>query len=125
VERVNVAVTVLLADRVNEHAPVPEQAPLHPVKIDPVAGTSLQVTTVPVGYVLLTQLLPLRVPDPVPALETVRVSVVAALLKVAVTLLSDARSKLHVPVPVQAPLQPANVDPVAGVSVQVMAVPPG
>jgi hypothetical protein len=31
--------------------------------------------------------------------------------------------RLHVPVPVQAPLQPANVEPVVGVAVSVTEVP--
>jgi hypothetical protein len=46
-----------------------------------------------------------------------------ALLNVAVTELLAVKVKLHVPVPVQAPDQPANVEPEAAVAVSVTAVP--
>jgi hypothetical protein len=44
-------------------------------------------------------------------------------LKVAVTEVAAERVTVHVPVPVQAPDQPANVDPEAAVAVSVTAVP--
>jgi hypothetical protein len=45
-----VAVTVVAADIVTVHEPVPEQAPpLQPVKVDPVAGLVVSVTAVPLG----------------------------------------------------------------------------
>lgn len=44
-----VAVTEFDALIVTEHVPVPEQAPLQPVKTEPVAAFSLRVTTVPSG----------------------------------------------------------------------------
>jgi hypothetical protein len=43
---------------------------------------------------------------------------------VAVTLLAASRTTVQVPVPVQAPLQPAKVKPVAGVALKAMLVPP-
>jgi hypothetical protein len=43
----NVAVTVLLVVMVTTQEPVPVQAPLHPVKVDPVAGVAVSVTVVP------------------------------------------------------------------------------
>jgi hypothetical protein len=43
----NVAVTVLLALMDTAHDPVPVHAPLHPVKVDPVAGEAVKVTEVP------------------------------------------------------------------------------
>ena len=44
-------------------------------------------------------------------------------LNVAVTDVSAVRVRLHVPVPVQAPDQPVNVEPVLGVAVSATAVP--
>jgi hypothetical protein len=43
----NVAVTVFAPFMVTVHLPVPEQAPLEPVNVDPAAGVALRVTTVP------------------------------------------------------------------------------
>ena len=45
-------------------------------------------------------------------------------LKVAVTLFAASMVRLHDPVPVQAPLQPAKVLPPAGIAVRVTLVPP-
>jgi len=48
--RLKVAVTVVAAFRVTEHVAVPEQPPpLQPVKIEPLAGVAVSVTTVPVS----------------------------------------------------------------------------
>jgi len=44
---VKVAVTVAAAVSVTVHEPVPEQPPLQPVKIEPVAGVAVSVTAVP------------------------------------------------------------------------------
>jgi hypothetical protein len=63
------------------------------------------------------------VPAPLPALLTVNANVVALLLNVAVT---DARGRHRhgqVLVPVQAPLQPANVEPLAAAAVSVTDAP--
>jgi hypothetical protein len=54
--------------------------------------------------------------------DNVTVRTTAAALKVAVTVELDARVTLHAPVPVQAPLHPANVLPAVGVSVNVTTV---
>ena len=43
----NVAVTAVLDDTVTLQAPVPEQAPLHPVKVEPEDGVAVSVTEVP------------------------------------------------------------------------------
>ena len=43
---VNIAVTVLSEDIVTLQAPVPEQAPVQPVKVYPDAGDSVTATTV-------------------------------------------------------------------------------
>jgi hypothetical protein len=44
-------------------------------------------------------------------------------VKVAVTVLSASMVTVQVPVPLQAPLQPAKVEPVAGVGVKVTTAP--
>ena len=45
-----VAVTVVAADIVTVHEPVPEHPPpLHPVKIEPDAGVAVSVTAVPLA----------------------------------------------------------------------------
>jgi hypothetical protein len=72
------AVTDAAAFMVTEQVPVPEHAPLHPVKLDPEAGVSVRVTMVPVlkfAVQVPGQLIPagvlVRVPVPVPASVTV------------------------------------------------------
>jgi hypothetical protein len=63
-------------------------------------------------------------PVPVPANTTVSWNVAGAeVANVAVTEAFAVGVTLHVPVPVHAPNQPVNVEPVAGVAVSVMAVP--
>jgi hypothetical protein len=42
--RVNVAVTLLAASIGTLHVPVPEQAPLQPVKVEPAVGVAVRVT---------------------------------------------------------------------------------
>src|SRR5947208_9177851 len=45
-----VAVTVVAAETVTTHVPVPEQPPpLQPVKVEPAAGVALRVITVPLA----------------------------------------------------------------------------
>ncbi len=126
----NVAVTALAADMVTLHVPVPVQAPLHPAKVDPAAAVSVSVTTVPLlkfALQVLGQLIPagllLTVPVPVPANVTESAKVVTDVLKVAVTALAALMVTLQVPVPLQAPLQPAKVDPADAVAVKVTSVP--
>ena len=64
------------------------------------------------------------VPVPLPALETVSVNVVLELLNVAVTLRAAVIETVHaVAVPLHAPLQPPNVDPLAAAAVSVTEVP--
>ena len=46
---VNVAVTARAALIVSEHVPVPVQAPLQPVKVEPVAGVAVSATAVPLA----------------------------------------------------------------------------
>jgi hypothetical protein len=126
----NVAVTLLDAGLASVHGPVPVQAPLHPVKVDPLAAVAVSVTAVLARYVAVhvgPQLTPagtlITVPAPLPAKLTVTVLVFA--VNVAVTLTDALPPSVQLPVPVQPPLQPANVDPLAGVAVKVTDVPAG
>lgn len=124
----NVAVTALAALMVTEQVPVPEQAPVHPVNVEPVPAAAVKVTTVPLLKLALQvpgQLMPagllLTVPLPVPASVTVSAKVTA--LNVAVTALAALMVTEQVPVPVQAPLHPAKVDPADAAAVRVTTVP--
>src|SRR5437867_1194939 len=68
-----VAVTVIAAESVIVHAPVPLQPPpLQPVKVEPAAGMALRVTTVPLAKLAVhvaPQVIPagllVTVPEPV------------------------------------------------------------
>src|SRR5437667_9729918 len=127
---VKVAVTVVAAESVTTHAPVPEQPPpLQPLKVEPAAGVAVSVTAVPLAKLAVhvaPQVIPagelVTVPLPVPAVLTVSGEVGRA--KVAVTVVAALRVTVHVPVPEQPPpLQPLKVEPAAGVAVSVTAVP--
>src|SRR3989441_9625910 len=130
VGRLKVAVTVVAAERVIVHDPVPEQPPpVQPLKVEPAAGVAVNVTAVPLVKLaeqVTPQLIPtgalVTVPLPVPAGVTVRVEVWRA--KVAVTVVPAESVTTHVPVPEQPPpLQPVKVEPAAGAAVSVTAVP--
>jgi hypothetical protein len=125
----NVAETDAAAFIVTVQAPLPKQAPLHPVKPDPASGVTVKLTTVPLAKAaeqLAPQEMPagelVMVPVPVPILPTLSVKLCSA--KVAVTVVAALRVTLHVPVPEQLPPdQPEKVEPAAGVAVSVTAVP--
>lgn len=134
----NVAVTFTAAvPTVNEHVPVPEQAPVQPAKIEVGdTGVAVSVTAVPEFSValqvpeavpdVLVQLipptLPATEPDPVPAVASVTAN--DAGMKFALTDCAALMVTTHVPVPEQpAPLHPANTDaPEDGVAVRVTTV---
>jgi hypothetical protein len=107
--------------KVMEQAPVPEQAPLQPVKTDPALALSVTVTVVGlVTYVLLHVVAQFVIfPSvvlivPVPVLPLVLTVNVRFGEKVAPTFTAEVLTvKLQVPVPEQAPVQPAKVDPEA------------
>jgi hypothetical protein len=112
------------------HVPVPEQPPpLQPANTEPAAGVAVNVTAVPsvndaehVGAQLIPVGALVTVPEPVPVLPTVSVRVIV--VNVAVTDRSALIVTVHAPVPEQLPpLQPANVEPAAGVAVNVTIVP--
>ena len=75
--KVKVAVTFRAEFMVTAQEPVPEHAPLQPVKLDPVAGMAVSVTVVPIvksALQVLPQSIPpileVTVPVPVPAFDT-------------------------------------------------------
>src|SRR5438034_783031 len=80
---VKVAVTVVAAETVTTHDPVPEHPPpFQPLKVEPAAGAAVSVTAVPLAKLAVhvaPQAMPagelLTVPLPVPAGVTVRVKV--------------------------------------------------
>ena len=125
-----VAVTVVAAESVIVHVPVPEQPPpLQPVKVEPATGVAVNVTAVPLAKLaeqVAPQLIPtgalVTVPLPVPALLTVSVNVWS--VNVVVTVVAAESVTVQAPVPEQPPpLQPVKVEPAAAVAVNVIAVP--
>jgi len=110
----------------------PVQAPPQPIAAEPEAGMAVRVTVVPSEKAAVqgptVQLIPagleVTVPAPVPVGITVKTGVVAATVpNVAVTPVAAGTVTVQVPMPLQAPLQPANDDPEAGVAVRVTGVP--
>ncbi len=75
---VKVAVTLFVPFTTKAQPPVPVQAPVQPVKVEPAAGVAESATLVPLPMLAL-QVLPqlialgleVTVPDPVPAFSTV------------------------------------------------------
>ena len=129
-EVLNVAVTARAAVIDRTQFPVPVQAPLQPAKAEPVAAAAVRVTDAPLAKLALQvapQLMPpvfdVTVPAPVPFLATVSAKLAVVLLNVAVTLRACVIDTAQVPVPLQAPLQPANVEPPAAAAVSVTLVP--
>ena len=127
----NVAVTARACVIDTVQAPVPEHAPLHPAKLAPLPAAAVSVTEVPLAKLAL-QVLPqlmapvfdVTVPVPLPAFVTLSVKFVVELLNAAVTLRAAVIDTVHeVAVPLHAPLQPPNVDPLAAVAVRVTEVP--
>ena len=126
----NVAVTDCAEFRPMLQALVPEQAPLHPAKLDPAAAVAVNVTVVPLLKFTLQvagQLIPegalVTEPEPLPATVTDSWKLEVTVLKVAVTDCAALMVTLQMPVPVQAPLQPAKLAPAAAVAVNVTTVP--
>jgi hypothetical protein len=113
------------------HEPGPEQAPLQPVNVDPAAGVAASERVAPdvnacehaSGHEIPAGVLATE-PEPEPTTDTVNVWVATvAVVNVAVTLWSALIVTEHEPVPEQAPVQPVNVDPAAGVAASDTEVP--
>jgi hypothetical protein len=122
-----VAVTERDCDIETVHAPAPAHAPVHPVKTESFAGVAVNAIEVPVPYgsaQSLGQLIPtgleLTVPDPFPAVATVKTGFFAI---VALTACDPFIVTEHVPIPVQAPDQPLNSESGTGVTASVTTVP--
>jgi hypothetical protein len=107
----------------------PHIGPFQPVSVEPAAGVAVKVTTVPVGNAAThvgPQSMPggwlVTVPDPVPLFSTVRFDMPTGGLNVAVT---DRFTSITTEqsAPLQSPLQPAKVEPTAGVAVKETVVP--
>jgi hypothetical protein len=126
----NVAFTSVATLTVTAHAPVPEQPPVQPVKIEPESAAAVRVIAVPevtaceqVAPQLIPAGAPMTVPEPVPSFVTDSIMRLAFVLNVAVTEVAALTVTTQLPVPEQAPLQPAKDEPAAGVAVSVTAVP--
>jgi hypothetical protein len=126
----NVAVTVVTAFKLRTQFPVPLQPPpLQPANVEPDAAVAVSVTLVPAAYASeqsVEQLMPagLLVTVPLPIRLTVNVTGVEVAVNVAVIEVLTVILRIQLPVPLHPPpLQPANVDPDAGVAVSVTMVP--
>jgi len=127
---VKFALTDFAASMVTLHAPVPLQAPLQPANVEPESGAAVKLTTVPFAKLpehVVPQEIPAgelaTVPVPEPLLATVRVKGPGFAVKFALTDFAASMVTLHAPVPLQAPLQPASVEPESGVAVKFTTVP--
>jgi hypothetical protein len=125
-----VALTDFAASMVTLQAPVPLQAPLQPANVEPESGTAVKLTTVPLAKLaehVVPQEIPegvlVTVPVPAPLLATVRVKGPGFAVKFALTDFAASMVTLQAPVPLQAPLQPANVEPESGTAVKLTTVP--
>ena len=126
---VKVAATVCVPFMTTTQGPVPLQAPPQPAKVEPPVGVAVSVTVLPLAK-LAEQVPPQSIPAgvlvtvPVPVLFTESVAGDAAGSNCAFTIWLLFVTTTQDPVPVQAPLQPANVDPPLPVAVRVTEVPP-
>jgi hypothetical protein len=108
---------------------VQSASPLQPVKVEPGSGVAVRVTTVPLPKLAaqaVPQLIPpgpVTVPEPVPALVTVRGYEIGVDVKVAVTDFAAFRVTVQEPVPVQSPDQPVKVEPAFAAAVRVITSP--
>jgi len=124
----------LAAFIVTLHVPVPVQAPLHPMNVQPALGVAASVTSVPLGYVAEHVAPQLITGDPGDVLTTVPCPFFITVsvkdegggplrLNVAVTDLAASIVTVQLPAPAQAPLQPVKVESALGAAVSVTMVP--
>lgn len=132
IEPPKVAVTEVAAVTVTPQAAVPVHAPDQLAKVLLAAGVSVSVTAVfgaklavQVPVEGLVQLIPagvlVTVPEPAPAVATVKAMPLAA--NVALTLVAALKVTTQVLLPVHPPLQLPKESPEAGVAVRVTCVP--
>jgi hypothetical protein len=102
---------------------VPLQAPDQPMNVESLAGVAVSVTGGVAGKVaaqVLPQLMPLGVlvtdPVPEPSLVTVMVPLTGPGSNCALTLRAWFMFTVQLPVPLQAPFQPAKTDPAVAVA---------
>ena len=132
---VNAAATDRACDMGTMQVVVPEHAPDQPSNLNPDPGWADRVTLAVEGkfaaHAPVAQLMPagLLVTEPVPATETESANCEAVgwpaevAANVAATVLAASRVTLHVPEPLQAPDQPAKVNPGFGVALSETTVP--
>jgi hypothetical protein len=100
---------------------------LHPANVEPFVGVAVKITVVPMmkfaEQLLVHWVMPpgelFTVPLPVPMLVTVRAAVFGGAVKVADTVCGAFITTTQEPIPVQPPVQPANVEPDVPLAVRV------
>lgn len=124
--RRKVALTLRAAPIDTLQASAPVQAPDQPPKRQPSAGAGVS-TTVASTAIAALQVLPQAMPEgddvTVPVPLRVTLSVLCVRVKTAPTEVALPTVTLQGPVPLQAPVQPANTDCADGVAVSVIALP--
>jgi hypothetical protein len=125
---VNVAATFGAAFIVTEQPPVPLQAPVQPLKVQPIAGAALSVTCWPMAKLALhvgVQLMPegVLVTVPFPDMKTASVEE-APDTKVADTDCAEFIVTTQLAVPLHAPPQPLKYEPEPAVAVSATCAPP-
>ena len=124
----NVAVTLFACVNVTVQVPVPVHAPLQPANAARLAGVAAKVTTAPLRTLSL-HVVPQSIPAgfevtwPRSVAVFVTASVTVCTANVAVTFWAWLMFTMQDPAPVQAPLQPAKVDPASGIAISVTGAP--
>ena len=127
-EDIAVKVAVQFVEEVKVIEPLIQPLPLQPVNVEPAAGVATRATTVPRlndAEQVLPQLRPagllVTIPVPVPTVETATVKSCAG-WRLNVAAQVESAFRVIEPLVQPEPLQPANVEPAAGVAIKVMIV---